>query len=299
MGIWSSVIGLVPFFVSMGAALAIAIFYKAVSRRTRRRSPLAGRKIGKLPGQELVERISDQENDMMGGVMLMYIALPVTFMCWIGTRVSFLPIRWGWTETVFSLMGVGVFCWGMITYIGAHRRRENARDGLLAERVTGMQLNRLVANDCIVMHDLPADGFNIDHVVISPRGVYAVETKSFRKPKNLKSGENYTVSFDGQALKFPDFVEKDAVAQARNQAQWLSRVLRESLKREIPIIPALSLPGWYVEQSDSTWRNAQVKVFNPMGGGANFMGKDIQALDEVTRHLVRDALAVRYPDIPA
>ena len=42
MGIWSSVIGLVPFFVSMGAALAIAIIYKAVSRRTRRRSPLAG-----------------------------------------------------------------------------------------------------------------------------------------------------------------------------------------------------------------------------------------------------------------
>jgi hypothetical protein len=299
MGMWASVIGLLPFFISMGAALAIAIAYKAVSGRRRRRSPLAGRKVGKLPGHELVERISDLEGDMMGGVMLMYIALPVSFMSWLGTKVSLSSIEWGWTETAFLIIGAMVFGWGMFTYISAHRRRENARDGLLAESVTGMQLNRLVRNDCIVMHDLPADGFNIDHVVISPRGVYAVETKSFRKPRNLKRGENYTVMFDGQALRFPDFVEQEAIAQARNQAQWLSRNLRESLKREVPVIPALSLPGWYVEQSDSTWRGALVKVFNPMGGGANFMGKDIQVVDEVTRNLVRDALAVRYPEIPA
>jgi hypothetical protein len=36
-----------------------------------------------------------------------------------------------------------------------------------------------------------------------------------------------------------------------------------------------------------------------MGGGAKFMAKDIQAIDPITRNLIRDALAVRYPDIPA
>jgi hypothetical protein len=36
-----------------------------------------------------------------------------------------------------------------------------------------------------------------------------------------------------------------------------------------------------------------------MGGGANFMAKDIQTFDQTTRNLIRDALAVRYPDIPA
>ena len=162
-----------------------------------------------------------------------------------------------------------------------------------------MQLNRLVADGCIVMHDLPGEGFNVDHVVIAPRGVYAVETKSFRKPKQAGKGGNYRVAFDGALLRFPDFPEKDALQQARGQAQWLSKILREALGREVPVIPALALPGWLIDQTEDVWRSAQVKVFTPMGGGANFMAKDIQVIDPVTRNLIRDALAVRYPDIPA
>jgi hypothetical protein len=45
------------------------------------------------------------------------------------------------------------------------------------------------------------------------------------------------------------------------------------------------------------WRTAQVKVFTPMGEGANFMAKDYPSIDLDTRRLVKDALAVRYPDI--
>lgn len=296
---WSGLIGLLPFFISSSAALIFALSYKAIAKRRERRSPLAGRKIGKLPGQALVERISDHEGDLMGAVMLMYLALPITFMAWAGTRTPLDRVRWGWPETSFLVLGVAFFGYGLYGYIRAHRARERARDGLLAESVTGMQLNRLIAHGCIVMHDLPGEGFNIDHVVIAPRGVYAVETKSFRKPRRVARGDNFRVSFDGIMLKFPDFTQKQAVEQARSQAQWLTKVLREALGRDITVIPALSLPGWLVEQTEGTWRNAQVKVFNPMGGGANFMSKDIQATDETTRNLIKDALAVRYPDIPA
>jgi len=34
-----------------------------------------------------------------------------------------------------------------------------------------------------LFHDLPADGFNIDHVLISALGVFAIETKEYTKPK--------------------------------------------------------------------------------------------------------------------
>jgi hypothetical protein len=296
---WSGMIGLLPFLLSAGFALAFALGYKAAARRLSRRSPLAGRKVGKLPGQELVERISSHETDLVLAVMLMYMALPLMFMTWVGTQFRLDTVVWGGNETLFLIAGLGLFGYGLYDYIRAHRARERARDGLLAERVTGMQLNRLVADGCIVMHDLPGEGFNVDHVVIAPRGVYAVETKSFRKPKQIDKGENYRVAFDGAMLRFPDFPEKDALQQARGQAQWLSKILREALGREVPVIPALALPGWHIDQSDDVWRSAAVKVFTPMGGGANFMSKDIQAIDPITRNLIRDALAVRYPDIPA
>lgn len=55
-------------------------------------------------------------------------------------------------------------------------------------------------------------------LVVSSRGVYAVETKSFRKPKRAKAERNYSVRFDDKVLHFPDFVETKAVEQAERYA---------------------------------------------------------------------------------
>jgi hypothetical protein len=60
-----------------------------------------------------------------------------------------------------------------------------------------------MALGCTVLHDVPGHRFNIDHVVIGPRAVYAVETKSVRKPK-----ENYKVIYDGERLHFPGFADR-------------------------------------------------------------------------------------------
>lgn len=297
MNWWSGLIGLLPFLLSAGSALAFALTYKAAARRMSRRSPLAGRKVSKLPGQELVDRISSHETDLLLAVMLMYMALPLMFMAWVGARFPLHEVTWGGRETLFLSGALVLFGYGLFDYIRHHRARDRARDGLLAERVTGLQLNRLVAQGCLVLHDLPAEGFNIDHVVIAPRGVYAVETKSFRKPKQVERGDNYRVSFDGKALRFPDFIERDAPAQAERQAQWLARVLRESLGCDVPVIPALALPGWLIAQDDAVWRNAAVKVFTPMGNGAAFMAKPVERLDPTQRNLIAQALAVRYPEI--
>lgn len=292
---WAQWLGLLPFVLSATLALGCVLGFKAWHRRNLRRSPLAGRKIGQVPGQALMERVSDHEFDMLGAVMLMYLALPIMFMTWVGMRIRLDRVPLGWADAWFVAGALAVFGYGLVAYVRTLRLRDRARDGLLAERVCGMQLNRLVARDCIVMHDLPCEGFNIDHVVIAPRGVYAVETKSFRKPRAGNAA--HRVAFDGRALRFPDFVETAALEQASRQAAWLSKVLREALNADVRVIPALALPGWLVDQSEDTWRTSKVKVFTPMGGGANFMAQPLDVLDPVRRNLVRDALAVRYPEI--
>lgn len=135
-------------------------------------------------------------------------------------------------------------------------------------------------------------------MVVSPRSVYAVETKSFRKPKSTESERNYKVRFDGKTLRFPDFVETQAVAQATRYAHWLEKTLRE-LEMDVPVIPALALPGWMIEQFDETWHSSRVKVFSPMGNGANFMAKDLGLLDTQRRPLIAQSLASRYPRVGA
>lgn len=286
--------GLVPFFVSSLLALALALSYKAFKRRRDRRSPLASRQIGHVPGQQLVARVSDHEMDMIGSVGLMYMAFPLMFMLWAGTKIDWNAFRMGALEWLYVVGACAILGYGFGAYIRNLHARDRLRDGLLAERVTGMQLNRLAAQGCIVLHDLPAAGFNIDHVVVSPRAVYAVETKSFRKPKHARSDKTYKVGFDGSVLRFPDFIEKDAPEQAKRYATWLARALKDA-GFDVPVVPALALPGWLIEQDVEVWRRATVKVFSPMGDGANFMAKDIVRVSPEQRKGISQALALRFP----
>lgn len=293
---WKMYLGTLPFFFSVTLALVCALTYKTVKKRLARRSPLASRHIGHVPGQQLVKRMSDHETELMTSVMIMYMAFPLMFMLWAGMRLDWAEFQWGGREWLMLTWALAFFAYGLWGYIKHLHARDRVADGLLAERVTGMQLNRLVAKGCLVLHDLPAEGFNLDHVVVSPRGVYAVETKSFRKPKRTKSGRNYNVHFDGKRLQFPDFVEIQAVEQAERYARWLEKTLRE-LEINAPVIPALALPGWMIEQPDEIWRSSRVKVFTPMGNGANFMTKDLGHMDAQTQSLIAQALASRYSKV--
>lgn len=290
--------GFVPFLASALLALVLALSFKAIRKRLQRRSPLADRKLGHVPGQQLVERLTHHEGEVMGGIMLMYMSFPILFMLWAGWKIDWSSQRLGITEWMCLVGALAFFGYGFYEYYRHFKAREKARDGLLAERVTGMQLNRLVAHGCIVLHDVPSETGNIDHVVIAPRGVYAVETKSFRKPREAgasKNGPSHEVRFDGTMLQFPDFSTRKPIDQALRHADWLRRYLRECIKQEVPVIAAVALPGWFVVPNDEVWRKSPVKVFSPLGDSANFMAKDMVRIGPEQRSLIATALAQRFP----
>jgi hypothetical protein len=56
------------------------------------------------------------------------------------------------------------------------------RQGIEGEKVVGQFLERLRENGYQVFHDLIGAGFNVDHVLIGPAGVFTVETKTWSKP---------------------------------------------------------------------------------------------------------------------
>jgi hypothetical protein len=291
---WSVYLGLVPFFLSAALAISLILIYRKLKKFRERRSPLADKKIGHIPGQQLVARMADHETDMILGYMLMCMAFPLMFLAWVGKRIDLSGFHWAGNETFFLLAAIALFAYGFRSYKRNLDARDKTRDGLLAERVTGIQLNRLVAQGCFVLHDLPSDVGNIDHVVVAPQGVFAIETKSFRKPKG--EGENHRVRYDGKALHFPDFINVDAVAQAERSAQWVQRYLREKEAPSAPVMAALALPGWYVERSDSA-KGAAVRVFTPMGRGADFLANPPERLNKDQRSLIAQLLALKYPEI--
>lgn len=293
---WTNWIGHLVMAASFLLMLVSVVVFKLVHRRNRRRGPLQDRRVGHLPGQQLLDRIQHHDTEVLTAISVMFTSLPLMFMVWMTFRVPWPSLKIGIAEWTFVVCAVGMFGWGLRDYIRNYRARERARDGWIAERVTGMQLNRLVAQGCVVLHDVPADGFNIDHVVVAPRAVYAVETKSFRKPVRVAKGDNYRVAFDGSMLRFPDHSNTDALAQAERYAGWLSRTLRDA-GFDAPVVPALALPGWRVDQTDDVWRTSRVKVFSPMGAGSNFMAKPIDNIPAEKRKAIAETLALRFPVI--
>jgi hypothetical protein len=291
---WHNYIGHGVFVASILLTGLVVLTFRMLRKMARRRSPLYRKQIGHVPGQQLLERIEKETEELGFGVDVMILALPMLFLVWATTQIDWARVRVGAGEIMFLLGWALFFAYGFWKYQRHARRREQARDGLLAERVTGMQLNRLVAQGCVVLHDLPSDVGNIDHVVVAPQGVFAIETKSFRKPKG--DGENYRVRYDGKALHFPDFVNVDAIAQAERSAQWVQRYLRDKDMPETPVTSALALPGWYIERTDAA-KGAAVRVFTPMGRGADFLANPPERLDKDQRSLIAQALALRYPEI--
>lgn len=291
----TSYLGLLPFFLSASLALACALSFKYWHKRRSRLAPLQGKKLGHLPGQQLLDRINDHDTEILLAVMLMYIAAPIMFSVWAGMQIDWNTQHWGVLEIACVAGTVVLFGLGLRSYIRHYKAAEQAHDGLVGERVTGMQLNRLVARDCLVLNDLPAEGFNIDHVVVAPGAIYVVETKSFRKPR---SGGNAgsTVKYEGGTLVFPDFVSRKPLEQAERNAKWLARELREALGQQYPIVSAVALPGWFIQPLPPAKQTGTV-VFTPIGRGAEFMADGPERINAIQRGLIAKALALRYPNL--
>lgn len=284
------------FAVSVLLFLLAAYLFKVFRRRGRKRSPLQRKKLANLPGQQLAKRIGDHSDEMLLSFVVAYFSLPLMLGAWAMARVRWESVRFGIYEGMFAATAAALFLSGFARFFKYAKARVRAEDGLIAEQMTGQHLNRLIGPNCIVAHDLPCDGFNIDHIVIGPRAVYAVETKSFRKHHVSEDDSHYKVTDDGTALQFPGWRETDAIAQAKRQAQWLARYLRDSLARDVPVLPAVALPGWYIVDTPAA-RNAEVRVFTPMGRGAQILVSGNEVLDGAMRALAAQAIAQRYPDI--
>ena len=98
-------------------------------------------------------------------------------------------------------------------------------------------------------------GFNVDHVLIGPAGVFTVETKTWSKPQRGEA----RIKFDGEQLTVAGREpERNPVVQARAQAGWLKGLLTESTGHQFEVFPVVVFPGWYIEQTNDCFRNMWV-----------------------------------------
>ena len=197
------------------------------------------------PGDSCRKKIEELD-DKLADLILYVVAVPPALLLWyLVVKHSFhieFAGQWVPTALILSLFFLLLFC----RYVVLVTRRDNYRLGFNGERLVGQELNRLMLDGCRVFHDFPlAKNWNLDHIVVAPSGVYAVETKMRRKGPAASGQKSHEVFYDGQVLQFPRYRDAAALAQARDQSIRLGQLLGEDLAG-VPVRPVLTLPGWYV-----------------------------------------------------
>lgn len=215
--------------------------------RDERKSPLTTALL-RTPGHTLRAQLEDGRVDM-GFDLMALMAAPAVVMAFLYVTAlvteRLLPIG----LLIFALMMVAGFCAYQIrALLRGQAQLDQWRLGLDAEMAAGQELDQLMRQGAGVFHDLAGDGFNIDHVVIAPQGVFAIETKGYRKPNRNGGAADATVIYDGEALKFPEWSGTGPLRQAARQARWLAEWLTSATGDKIEVNPVVALPGWYVER---------------------------------------------------
>jgi hypothetical protein len=151
---------------------------------------------------------------------------------------------------------MGFLIWRIVTLI---KRRRDLRLGLAGEMATGEELNRLMLEGHRVYHDFPAERFNIDHILVGPAGVFAVETKARSKGSTGDRKEEAKVIYEGERLRFPNWVTTEPIDQAKAQAAWLTKWLSSAVGDPVKVSPMVTIPGWFIERKSPNG----VPVLNP------------------------------------
>lgn len=165
----------------------------------------------------------------------------VTLVEWFGYWRT--APRRPWIFTAFALAATIWLVWRLVRVREKMRQLKLGRDG---ERVVGQFLDGLREAGARIFHDVPAEGFNLDHVVISTHGIYVVETKTITKPSS-----DAKVIYDGEHVTVAGFrPDRDPATQAAAEATWLRRLLQQSTGREFPVRGVVVYPRWWVEQTN-------------------------------------------------
>lgn len=214
------------------------------------RSPIKDKPL-RIPGQSLEEeRRKLFEDKIESPLLLAILFVLLAAMEW--WRVFFAQPP---SPILFSIVAALVVAFAAWRIWKTRPLVRAIKQGVEGERVVGQFLERLRADGYQVFHDVVGAGFNVDHVLIGPGGIYTIETKTWSKPAR---GEP-RIKFDGEQITVAGREpERDPVIQARAQASWLKGLLTESTGRPYEVFPVVVFPGWYIEQGEGTLRNMWV-----------------------------------------
>lgn len=125
------------------------------------------------------------------------------------------------------------------------------RKGLEGERLVGETINQLSDNvSTFVFHDIPGERFNVDHIIVSTRGIFVIETKHFDRTKCheffFDGNMVYRQMKDGRRFPCPKLLP-----QMDGEARFIQSEIEKRAEIKLPVTKVAILVGSYVHSDDN------------------------------------------------
>lgn len=145
--------------------------------------------------------------------------------------------------TLFMLLTTAIAARKIVKGLPKYRMMKRGEEG---ERIVAQYIERdLIPQGYSVFHDiqLEKDGktFNIDHLLVGPNGVFAVETKNYTKPTRGEA----RVTYDGSQLLWNGLARREEDKQARSIAAAAHEYIADLTGISVIVRPVLCAIGWF------------------------------------------------------
>lgn len=292
-GSWIFTIGYVFVFLTLFIGVAV---WRRKNRKTRAPFP-DNAKLLRGPGETLRRKLTSLDENLIYSLLLTF-TVPLLVGCGlasIATHVS------GNAQIVCLLAAAAGLLISLVLVVrklvSSIERWGNIWLGYCGERVVAEALDPLKSAGFRIFHDVPAGDakapFNIDHVIVGPSGVFAVETKTRRKGRARPGFAEHQIIYDGNVLAYPWGEDRHGLDQAQRQAVWLQAWLEKLLGQPTPVEAILTFPGWMILRRG----RGAVTVLNPREIPSAVSSRSLAVLDPRQIDLIVRQLDARCRDV--
>ena len=275
---------ILPQIVVFVILYSVIFIYRQYNLRKNTKSPFTEDNLIRLPGHSLNEKIKKFDRKIDESIFMIIVIALISTNAFVSTSVmkkgkvsfeiDFIII------IIFIIISISFFIVRIIKKLAV---RNKFSLGYFGEITTAQYLQKLAPNDHFIYHDFPANNFNIDHIVIGKTGVYAIETKTRSKITSKNDKNHSKAEYNGKELFFSNSRETKYLEQTKRQAAWLSNWLKSSTGETVPVIPVLSLPGFFVL---TKVKNPGIYVVNPKRIYEIFKSSRIELDDKKIKQIV-------------
>ena len=278
--------------VMLGTVLSAFHLFRAYQNKKKPRSPLSC-DILRGPGHTYLAQIQEL-NEKLQACQIALITIPILVFATHVSYSYFARVPESWLRISASLgtalLFMGCYAWKMMRLVAGRGLCHMAAKGEVA---VGQELSLLMAEGYRIFHDFPADAFKIDHIVIGPTGVMAVETRT--RGRNRRA--DAVLTYDGRMLHFPKFSDYETIDRIKMKGEWLSQWLTVSLDEDVYARSMVAVPGWVVRRTSADgipvvnpkqFANL-FKYIKPRPMSADLMRRVIRLIEERCRDVAPEA----------